>query len=208
MNLTDVRLRSGGRQITWQSRAADKHPASGWARNRSCGAGLALRPKRFDFARERAVNLVYQLGMPDQDSHVPGDFDPALQSRVDEIDLSSRDLFEYRRGKLEDELEILARRWRVGLPILETFAVREQHHEVAQLADREIERARIADNLRQHVEGATRGIFIDFRIFVEELFDSLVPFGRVNRRHDNPLAADPVPLIEPIFLLPQLGQAV
>ena len=98
--------------------------------------------------------------------------------------------------------------WRVGLPILETFAVREQHHEVAQLADREIERARIADDLRQHVEGATRGIFIDFRIFVEELFDRLVPFGRVNRRHDNPLAADPVRLIEPIFPLPQLGQAI
>src|ERR1035437_4725771 len=137
------------------------HLASSRARNPACGAGLALGPNRFDFARERAVDLVYQLGMPDQNSHDPGDFDPALQSRVDEIDLSSRDLFEYRCGKLEDELEILARRRHVDLPILEAFAVREQHHEVAQLAGREIERARIADNLRQHVEGATRGFFID-----------------------------------------------
>src|ERR1017187_406469 len=102
MNLTDVRLRSGWRQITWQSRAVDKHLASGRPRNRACGAGLALGPKRFDFARERAVNLVYQLGVPDQDSHVPGDFDPALQSRAAKIDLSSRFLFESRCGKLED----------------------------------------------------------------------------------------------------------
>src|ERR1017187_2889773 len=205
MNLTDVRLRSGWRQITWQSRAVDKHLASGRARSPACGAGLALGPKRFDLARERAVDRVYQLGMPDQNSHVAGDFDLALQSRVDEIDLSSRDLFEYRCGKLEDELEILARRWRVGLPILETFAVREQHHEVAQLADREIDRARIADNLRQHVEGATRGIFIDFRIVVEELFDRLVPFGCVNRRHDNPLAAIRFALLEPFFPCHLLG---
>src|SRR5208283_2127617 len=164
--------------------------AASRGRSLACGPRLALGPKRFDFARERAVDLVYQLGMPYQDSHVPGDLDLALQSGVDEIDLLGRNRFEYRCGKLEDVLEILARRRHVDLPILQTFTVREQYHEVAQLADREIERAGIADNLRQHVEGATRGFFVDFRIFVEELFDRLVPFGRVNRRHDNPLAAD------------------